>query len=55
MMQWDKIKNSNNKTIWYVDGYKKRVEIVKKGIKTVISFNKDNSYEVVNSQIDKKN
>ena len=55
MIQLDIVKNSDNKTVCYVDKHKKRVEIVKKGIKTVISFNKDNTYDVVNSKIDKKN
>ena len=55
MIQLDIVKNANNKTVCHVDGNKKSVEIVTKGERTVISFNKDNSYEVVNSQIDKKN
>ena len=46
----DRIKNSANKT---VDKHKKSVEIIKKGIKTVISFNNDNTYDVENSTVNK--
>lgn len=49
----DRIKNSANKTVCYVDKYKKSVEIIKKGIKTVISFNNDNTYDVENSTVNK--
>lgn len=49
----DRIKNSANKTVCYVDKHKKSVEIIKKGIKTVISFNNDNTYDVENSTVNK--
>lgn len=48
------MKNANNKTVCHVDGNKKSVEIVTKGERTVISFNKDNTYNVVNSKVNDK-
>lgn len=50
----DRVKNGNNKTVCYVNGYKKIVEIIKKGERTVVSFNEDNTYNVVNSKVNDK-
>ncbi|WP_455537815.1 hypothetical protein [Terrisporobacter sp.] len=50
----DIIKNINNKTVCYVDKEKKSVEIVKKGLKTIIQFNSDDTYDVIHSKLDKK-
>ena len=46
-----KIKNSNGKTICAVDALEKVVEIVFKGVKTVIKFKDNGDVEVVNNNI----